>query len=296
MESHLQSLKVPELKQLLTAHSLPLSGNKPDLIQRLLENPEATSGIQLPGNGDASSKPTDAPPAADSSKTQIASPPTAAQGNGVKKSPAPPAAAPATSTAIATAPAKALSPQPPAKGASPLADAGATAAAAGPTVEERKKALVSELEKRKARAARFGQELGETDKKLERALKFGADGQESSTEDMDRLESELGFRKTAAGGAGKKEKPSKGSERKQEQASAKGKEAKVAPEPVKELTEEEKAAKAKADAELEEAKRRRAERFGLVNKEDEEKKRKRAEKFGDGQAASQEPADKKVKA
>jgi ABC-type proline/glycine betaine transport system substrate-binding protein len=41
------ALKVPELKKLLTDRSLPVSGNKADLIARLQENdkkPEAVAG------------------------------------------------------------------------------------------------------------------------------------------------------------------------------------------------------------------------------------------------------------
>lgn len=45
MEAQLQSLKVPELKDLLQKASLPITGNKPDLIKRLLENPAATASL-----------------------------------------------------------------------------------------------------------------------------------------------------------------------------------------------------------------------------------------------------------
>lgn len=46
MEAKLQLLKVTELKELLQAAELPVSGNKADLIKRLLENPEATKSLQ----------------------------------------------------------------------------------------------------------------------------------------------------------------------------------------------------------------------------------------------------------
>lgn len=45
MEAKLQSLKVAELKDLLQSASLPVTGNKPDLIKRLLENPEAAKSV-----------------------------------------------------------------------------------------------------------------------------------------------------------------------------------------------------------------------------------------------------------
>lgn len=47
MEAKLQSLKVPELKELLQAAELPVSGNKADLIKRLLENPQATASLEM---------------------------------------------------------------------------------------------------------------------------------------------------------------------------------------------------------------------------------------------------------
>jgi len=46
MEAKLQSLKVPELKELLQTADLPVSGNKADLIKRLLENPKATASLE----------------------------------------------------------------------------------------------------------------------------------------------------------------------------------------------------------------------------------------------------------
>ncbi|PKI82308.1 hypothetical protein MVES_003787 [Malassezia vespertilionis] len=46
MEAKLQSLRVPELKELLQAASLPTTGNKPDLLKRLLENSAATESLE----------------------------------------------------------------------------------------------------------------------------------------------------------------------------------------------------------------------------------------------------------
>lgn len=45
MEAKLQALKVPELKALLQKASLPTSGNKADLVQRLVENPAAAASV-----------------------------------------------------------------------------------------------------------------------------------------------------------------------------------------------------------------------------------------------------------
>lgn len=45
MEAKLQALKVPELKKLLQDANLPVSGTKAELIKRLLESPDATSGL-----------------------------------------------------------------------------------------------------------------------------------------------------------------------------------------------------------------------------------------------------------
>lgn len=45
MEAKLQSLKVPELKELLQNAALAVTGNKPDLIKRLIENPSAAASI-----------------------------------------------------------------------------------------------------------------------------------------------------------------------------------------------------------------------------------------------------------
>lgn len=46
MEAKLQSLRVPELKELLQKASLPTNGYKPDLIKRLLENPSAVESLK----------------------------------------------------------------------------------------------------------------------------------------------------------------------------------------------------------------------------------------------------------
>jgi len=46
MEAKLQSLKVPELKELLHGAGLAVTGNKPDLIKRALENPQVLEKVE----------------------------------------------------------------------------------------------------------------------------------------------------------------------------------------------------------------------------------------------------------
>ncbi|WFD04657.1 hypothetical protein MOBT1_003371 [Malassezia obtusa] len=72
MEAKLQSLKVPELKELLQNASLPLTGNKPDLIKRLLENPSATAS--LGSTEAATADATSAEPAAPAADSQPSGP------------------------------------------------------------------------------------------------------------------------------------------------------------------------------------------------------------------------------
>lgn len=127
MESKLQSLKVAELKTLLTNASLPVSGVKADLIARLLENPSAIQHLQDPSNT------TQEQPTTSSSTTTT-----------TEISP--------TQTPTQETPASA----PPVK-----------------TDEEKHQELIAELEKRKARAKRFGTTDSDAEAKLERALKFG---------------------------------------------------------------------------------------------------------------------------
>lgn len=45
MESKLQALKVTELKKVLQDHSLPTSGNKAELIQRILADETALASV-----------------------------------------------------------------------------------------------------------------------------------------------------------------------------------------------------------------------------------------------------------
>lgn len=143
MEAKLQSYKVAELKELLQAADLSTSGNKPDLIKRLLENPEATKSLES-SEGEAAPQPAEAPK---------------------QETPAP-AAGPTPDTASKNT--ESVKP-------------------AMPSDTERKNALLAELEKRKARAIRFGQPYEDVEKQILRIQKFGLE------EDVrvDRLDTEL---------------------------------------------------------------------------------------------------------
>lgn len=261
MEAHLQSLKVPELKALLSKASLAVSGNKADLVKRLLENPSVTEGL-LPQDALV-----DTNPAVKASETPASAPSVPTTESQQTAQPSTGAASPAPASTT-TAGAAASSPAP---------------ATAEPSAEERKASLIAELEKRKARAARFGQELGEADRKLERAIKFGLEEEDGAS--LKTLEGELSGKKKQ-----KKEQELKkqdGKKNGEPQKQNQGKKTPVAKEPEKVLTEEEKAALEERKAKEEELKRKRAERFGLVDPVDEEKKRKRADKFAGGETAAE---------
>lgn len=245
MESKLQSLKVAELKQLLTAAGLAVSGNKPDLIQRLLENPQATASL---GGQEAA-------PALASTATPATPVPAAAT----------PTPAPAPAPAPATAP--------------PTSDhdtSSTPAPAADPSEEDRRQALIAELEKRKARAAKFGQPLGEAERKLERAIKFGLDPKEEAA--VSKLTKPL-----STPADRRKEKKESGAKKEGNKEGNK--------EAVKEETEEEKEKRLKAVEEEKEKARRRAERFGLSTGDGKHGEKRKREEGANGGAG-----EKKVKA
>ena len=129
MEAKLQTFKVAELKDLLLRANLSTSGNKPDLIKRLLENPEATKSLEA-SVGEAAPQPAE-PPKQDTP-------------------------APAAESTRDPAP----------QNAEPVASG-------KPSETERKNALLAELEKRKARAIRFGQPHEDVEKQILRIQKFG---------------------------------------------------------------------------------------------------------------------------
>ncbi|CCF49688.1 hypothetical protein NDA11_001483 [Ustilago hordei] len=227
MESKLQSLKVTELKQLLTAAGLAVSGNKPDLIQRLLENPQATASL---GGGE-----------------------------GAASSPAQPPAAPAPVSADPTpTPALALAASEPALSTTTTTQNGAvqtfttSTSPAEPSEEEGRQALIVELEKRKARAAKFGQPLGEAERKLERAIKFGLDPTEEAA--VSKLTKPLS-------------NPADKRKEKKERREA------VVVEKKPEETEDERKEREKREEEEKEKARRRAERFGLKTSGEGEKRK-----------------------
>lgn len=198
MESKLQSLKVAELKALLTSAGLAVSGNKPDLIQRLLENPAATASLGGGEEAPAVASPAPAPAA-------TAAPPTVSQPATSTPTPAPASApAPAADTLAAASPT--------------TAETSATQPSE-PSEEERRQQLIAELEKRKARAAKFGQPLGEAERKLERAIKFGLDPTEEAN--VAKLGQALGIKSSKpastkpAAAAAKESKPKETEEQKQ---------------------------------------------------------------------------------
>jgi SAP domain-containing ribonucleoprotein len=262
MESKLQALKVTDLKKLLQDANLPVSGAKAELVKRLLENPAATSSMEGGEEEDLLGEYEAEPAAKEEPSTAV------------------PASSATTAPTVTTEAAKS-SPAP-----NTTTSATPTPAATTESEEDRKAALVAELEKRKARAARWGTSTEDADAKLQRALKFGVEATKDST--LDKLEGGL------KGGKGRKENKT---EAKPTNGDAKPKAEKVAA-PVKPVeTEKEKAAREERQAADEAAKKRRAERFGIqttttpkpdapqkeavaVDPLEEERKRKRMEKFG----------------
>lgn len=149
MEAKLQSLRVPELKELLQKADLATAGNKPDLIKRLLENPSATASLESASGEQPESSENKPAPAA------------------TKPADAPAPAKVATADASAPAPASA-------------SDAAVQQAAAGPSDEERKRTQLAELEKRKARALRFGEPVEDIERKIQRIERFGLEAQDAA--------------------------------------------------------------------------------------------------------------------
>lgn len=158
------------------------------------------------------------------------------------------------------------------------------------SAEDKKAALIAELEKRKARAAKFGLPVEEVEAKLKRAIKFGVEADANPS--LKVLEGGLRDAK-------KKEGKKDAAKNTVAPGAVKAQEAKVAPiaKPVE--TEEEKAARIARQEADEAAKKRRAERFGIpiqsgpkegapkavVDSAEEERKRKRMEKFGGAPSA-----------
>jgi len=174
-EASLKALKVPELKEMLTAAGLPAVGNKPDLIKTLLANPAALD------NGTAGSKKTVA-------STQVVSEVPAESAALTKQEdtkataiddPAPTATNPDSSESTAAAPAEL-------------------------TPAEKEARTNDELEKRKKRAERFGGAADTDDKTKARAERFGtAKPDEKVSQALDKLDQALPEKRERKG---KKEK------------------------------------------------------------------------------------------
>jgi len=172
-------LKVTDLKDLLSARSLPVSGKKEELIARLTESDAATptaddlgdlappeedydwdtpaTKTYLPGMFDLNARTAE-------TETKPAAAPAAAPSSAPKQSVETPNPTAATTTAN-----------------SPPAPAPTTAPTAADTTDA-DAALAAELEKRKRRAERFGIPLEESAKALERARKFGIQPNTATTE------------------------------------------------------------------------------------------------------------------
>ena len=276
MEAKLQSLKVPELKALLTAAGLSVSGNKPDLIQRLVDNPAATASL---GGEQASASTRAAESTPVSAPAPVHSTPASATTSTTSAPKDTPSIASTTTTALPTAATGGDASKVDNNGAS---DAGVSASANAEqqraSEEERTRALILELEKRKARAAKFGQPLGEAERKLERAIKFGLDPTDEAN--VAKLNQPLGTRpvskkdKSPAAPSQKHPNPPETDEQKQHRLAHL-------------QQEKEKALK-------------RAHRFGLVDsapsqqdsEEEKERKRKRQQRFNTAQST---PDEKRVK-
>lgn len=263
METKLQALRVTDLKALLTSAGLSVSGNKPDLIQRLLENPSATAslgGAEQETEAAATAAAAEAVPTPAATSVQALAPAAVA----VEALPAASASAPAPAPVAAfVAPVASVPAQ--VNNGSPVE------APPQPEAEAHRQALIVELEKRKQRAAKFGQPLGEAERKLERAIKFGLDAEDQAN--VAKLMQPLGSRPA---------KPAKPTKQSSDKTT-----------PVH-TEQENKARFAQLQVDKEKAKKR-AERFGLVNEArelDEEKKRKRNAR-DDGALTD---ADKKIKA
>ncbi len=152
MDAKLQALKVPELKALLQAASLPVSGNKADLIARLLENPSATASLS---EGEAAAPQEEAPAAA----------------------PAPATEAPAAADASAAAPTDAAT-----NGSAPVTEAAPTTSAPPASTEAQAPQQSAEEAKEKQKASI----LEELQKRLRRLQKFSTGGENEQIEALEK--------------------------------------------------------------------------------------------------------------
>ncbi|KAF9900154.1 hypothetical protein EC991_007815 [Linnemannia zychae] len=174
-----RKLKVNELKEQLQLAGLSVNGKKEELVARLLEHQKAEEEATLaagPPTGTGESfnweDPIDdlAPPTADV-PVAVKPAPTAAATTPAANAPA--AKESTTTTTTATTAATSATTKP-AEGAASNVEFQGIAA-------DDTEALKAEVEKRKARAARFGVPLSEQDKALERAARFGVPVASSTT-------------------------------------------------------------------------------------------------------------------
>ncbi|GAA5889461.1 hypothetical protein JCM5296_006368 [Sporobolomyces johnsonii] len=279
-ESTLKALTVPKLKEILAAHSLPVTGRKDELIARILASPAASADETADSTGPSAA--TDEPDGTGLSGTAEISAAVATEARVGESS------APEEDEGLNTG--EAVEGAPVAAGGAPVPpeqSAEDTAAAEQAAKEARAEAAKLEEDKRKARAARFGVTLapaaekeGQTDEALKkRAERFGLD---AKAEDPAKLDQSLDALDRALGANKRERKPKPTSKAVPvdgvsvaDAAASKGgpiSPASAAAEP---------AAAVAADPEL-------AKRMA----EEEDKKRKRAARFG---PAPTEPQEKKAK-
>ncbi|KAF5521024.1 Uncharacterized protein CGCA056_v008603 [Colletotrichum aenigma] len=183
MATDYSSLKVPELKKLLQERSLPATGNKLDLVNRLKENDKASASA----------------PAAEEDEIDYSDDEPAAPAKAAKAPKPAEEATPAAEPAPAPAPAA----EPAAPATTEAAPEAAPAAAETTTEEKPEEAAApkenfalnlgatdasEEARKRAERAKRFGiveEEDDDAKKKAERAKRFGADADAANTSALD---------------------------------------------------------------------------------------------------------------
>ncbi|KAF0315878.1 sap domain-containing protein [Colletotrichum asianum] len=183
MATDYSSLKVPELKKLLQERSLPATGNKLDLVNRLKENDKASASA--PAAEEDEIDYSDDEPAAPA-KAAEASKPAEEAAPAAEPAPAPaPAAEPAAPATTEAAPeagpaaAETTTEEKPEEAAAPKENFALNLGATDASEEARKRA---------ERAKRFGiveEDDDDAKKKAERAKRFGADGDAANTSALD---------------------------------------------------------------------------------------------------------------
>ncbi|GAA5956005.1 hypothetical protein JCM21900_002643 [Sporobolomyces salmonicolor] len=279
-ESSLKALTVPKLKEILAAHSLPVTGRKDELVARILASPAASAEETADSTGPSAA--TDEPDGAGLSGTAELSAAVATEARVGESSAVEEDQGLGTGEAVegglVAAGGGAAQPEPSAED---------KAAAEQAAKEARAEAAQLEEEKRKARAARFGvtvapaaEKEGQTDEALkQRAERFGLSTKE---EDPAKLDKSLDALDRALGANKRERKPKPTSKAVPVNGVSVADAAASTGGPISLASAAaEPAAAVAADPEL--AKR-------MADEED--KKRKRAARFG---AAATEPQEKKAK-